>query len=174
MNDSSFRKTFAELFGRQVDKEALIMDTRWNGGGWLHDDLAKLLSGTDYSWAVPRGKQVGKEPQNRWTKPVVLVMGEANYSDAHFFPYAYTALNIGKTVGMPIPGTATAVWWENLLDPSLVFGMPMVGVKNTDGEFLENNQLEPDYRVKNDPESIAKGRDKQIEKAVEVLLEQLD
>ncbi len=173
MSDGSFRKTFSEIFGRQVDKKALIVDTRFNGGGWLHDDLARLLSGTDYAWMIPRGQPVGKEPQNRWTKPVVVVMGESNYSDAHFFPYTFKALDIGKTVGMPVPGTATAVWWERLQDPSLVFGIPQVGIKDKDGRFLENNELEPDYQVLNDPESVAKGRDKQIEKAVEVLLKQI-
>ncbi len=174
MGDGSFRKTFSEIFGRQVEKKALIVDTRFNGGGWLHDDLARLLSGTDYAWMLPRGQKVGKEPQDRWTKPVVVVMGEANYSDAHFFPYTFSALKIGKTVGMPVPGTATAVWWEGLQDPSLVFGIPQVGILDFDGNFLENQQLEPDYKVKNDPGSIAQGRDKQIEKAVQVLMEQVE
>jgi len=173
MGDSSFRKTYAEIFGRQVEKKALIVDTRFNGGGWLHDDLARLLSGIDYAWMLPRGQKVGKEPQDRWTKPVVVVMGEGNYSDAHFFPYTFTALKIGKTVGMPVPGTATAVWWETLQDPSLVFGIPQVGILDTEGNYLENQQLKPDYKVKNDPGSIANGRDKQIEKAVQVLMEQV-
>ncbi|MFQ6609443.1 MAG: S41 family peptidase, partial [Fidelibacterota bacterium] len=173
MSDGPFRKTYAEIFGRQVDKKALIVDTRFNGGGWLHDDLARLLSGEDYAWMLPRGQKVGKEPQDRWTKPVVVVMGEANYSDAHFFPYTFTALKIGKTVGMPVPGTATAVWWERLQDPSLVFGIPQVGILDMDGDFLENQQLEPDYKVKNDPGSIANGRDLQIEKAVQVLLDRV-
>ena len=70
---------------------------------------------------------------------------------------------------MPVPGTGTAVWWETL-QSGLVFGIPQWGVKDRRGEFLENHQLEPDYKVENDPESVAQGRDKQLEKAVEVLL----
>ena len=89
-------------------------------------------------------------------------------------PSALTVLKIGKPVGMPLPGHATDVWWETLQDPSLVFGIPQVGVRGTDGNFLENHQLEPDIKIKNDPESISSGRDKQIEKAVEVLLNDLD
>jgi C-terminal processing protease CtpA/Prc len=58
-------------------------------------------------------------------------------------------------------------------DPTLVFGIPQVGIKDRDGEFLENQQLEPDHLVENDPESVAKGRDKQLEKAVEVLMAKL-
>ena len=52
-------------------------------------------------------------------------------------------------------------------------GVPQVGMKNMQGEYLENNQTEPDHLVKNDPESTSQGQDKQIEKAVDVLLKSL-
>ena len=73
-------------------------------------------------------------------------------------------------VGMPVPGTATAVWWETLQDPSLYFGIPQVGMLDMNGHYLENQQLEPDVLVNNDPASVAEGRDLQLEKAVEVLM----
>jgi len=101
-------------------------------------------------------------------------MGEGNYSDAHYFPWAYKELGIGELVGMPVPGTATSVWWETLQDRSLYFGIPEVGYKDSQGRYLENMQLEPDYKVMNDPETVVTGRDLQLEKAVEVLLRQLD
>jgi C-terminal processing protease CtpA/Prc len=100
----------------------------------------------------------------------VILVGESNYSDASFFPYAYRALGIGKIVGMPVPGTATAVWWETLQDNSLYFGIPEVGVLDMKGKYLEGQQLVPDYVVSNDPGSLAQGRDLQLEKAVEVLM----
>ena len=111
---------------------------------------------------------------DQWNKPSILVMGEGNYSDAHAFPYTYNVLGIGKMVGMPVPGTMTAVWWETSLSGDLRVGVPQVGMKNTKGEYLENNQTDPDYLVKNDPQSTAKGEDKQIAKAVEVMLKSLD
>ena len=77
-------------------------------------------------------------------------------------------------VGMPVPGSMTAVWWEMTLSGDIRFGVPQVGMKNKKGEYLENNQTEPDHLVKNDPESTAQGKDKQIEKAVEVMLKSLD
>jgi C-terminal processing protease CtpA/Prc len=97
-------------------------------------------------------------------------MSEGNYSDAHGFPYAYKTLNIGKTVGMPVPGTMTAVWWERLQDPSLVFGIPQVGSKNMEGEYLENKQLEPDVKIKQEYSKVSKGIDQQLIKAIEVLM----
>ena len=173
MDSESFRETYAELLGRYNDKEAVIVDTRSNGGGWLHDDLATLLSGKTYVTLEPRGQLVGSEPQGKWSKPSVVLMGEDNYSDAHFFPYTYKALGIGKLIGMPVPGTATAVWWERQIDPSLVFGIPQVGVKDMNGNYLENQQLEPDILVKNQPAEAVKGRDQQLERAVEELIKDL-
>ncbi len=170
MNSASFREVYSELLGRYNDKEAVIVDTRFNGGGWLHDDLATLLSGKQYVKLMPRGQHIGSEPQSKWQKPSVVLAGEGNYSDAHFFPVAYKALGIGPIVGMPVPGTTTAVWWETQIDPSLVFGIPQIGVVDMKGNYLENQQLMPDYQVKNMPADFMKGRDAQLEKAVELLL----
>lgn len=173
MNDASFRVVYSEILGRNFDKEAIVVDTRWNGGGWLHNDLAKLLSGEEYVTMHVRGRQYHGDSLDQWNKPSILVMGEGNYSDAHAFPYTYDTLDIGEMVGMPVPGTMTAVWWETSLSGDIRVGVPQVGMKNRKGEYLENNQTEPDHLVKNDPESTAKGQDKQIEKAVQVLLESL-
>ena len=174
MNDPSFRVVYSEILGRNFDKEAIVVDTRWNGGGWLHNDLAKLLSGKEYVTMHVRGRKYHGDSLDQWNKPSILVMGEGNYSDAHAFPFTYDALDIGEMVGMPVPGTMTAVWWEMSLSGDMRVGVPQVGMKNSQGEYLENNQTEPDHLVKNDPQSTAAGQDKQIEKAVDVMLESLD
>jgi len=170
MNDGSFRETFERALGRHADKQSLIVDTRFNGGGWLHDDLATFLSGKQYVTLVPRGQQIGSEPQNKWQRKSVVLMSESNYSDAHFFPYTYKALGIGTLIGMPVPGTATAVWWETLQNPELVFGIPQIGVVGTDGKYLENQELVPDIEVQISPEHAAAGKDTQLERAIEELL----
>ncbi|MEM9943576.1 MAG: S41 family peptidase, partial [Planctomycetota bacterium] len=174
MNDPSFRTVYSEVLGQNFEKEAIVIDTRWNGGGWLHNDLAKLFMGQEYVTMHVRGREYHGDSLDQWNKPSILVMGEGNYSDAHAFPYTYNVLGIGEMVGMPVPGTMTAVWWETSLSGDMRVGVPQVGMKNTKGEYLENNQTEPDHLVKNDPESAAKGQDKQIEKAVEVMLKALD
>ncbi len=174
MNDRAYREVFEEVFGRATEKEAIILDTRFNGGGNLVEALTVFLTGEVYARNVARGQQVGVEPWMRWTKPSVVVMNEGNYSDAHCFPEAYTTLGIGETVGMQVPGTCTSVWWERLQDPSLVFGIPEVGMIDNNGEYLENQHLDPDYEVDNDPALEAAGRDQQLETAVRVLLDELD
>jgi tricorn protease len=170
MNNPSFRTVYEEVLGENYDKESIIVDTRSNGGGWLHDDLATFLNGKAYIQFYPRGQNLGSEPQFKWTKPSVVLVGESNYSDAHMFPYTYSALGVGTTVGMPVPGTGTAVWWEGQIDPSLVFGIPQVGMIDVDGDYLENKQYEPDVKVNNTYEMLVQGKDEQLLKAVEILI----
>ena len=175
MDSESFRTVFSELLGKYRTCEAVIVDTRHNGGGWLHDDLVTLLSGKEYARFEPRGNYMGSEPFTKWNKPSCVLIGEDNYSDACGFPYAYKALGIGKLIGAPVPGTMTAVWWENQVDPSIVFGIPQVGVTAVkEGRYIENMQIEPDILVYNDPASVLRGEDKQLEAAVAEMLKAID
>ena len=172
MNDGSYRATYEDVLGKAADKEALIVDTRFNGGGWLHDDLVTFLSGKPYLGFSPQGvKPSSGEPFNKWNGPSTVIMSESNYSDAYIFPYAYHSLGIGKLIGMPVAGTGTAVWWETQIDPTLVFGIPMVATIGKEGRPTENLQLEPDIKVANDYKSILNGKDPQLEKAVKEMLE---
>lgn len=175
MDSESFRRVYSDLLGKYRTCEAVIVDTRHNGGGWLHDDLATLLDGTGYIRFEPRGQYIGTEPYNKWTKPSCVLVGEDNYSDACGFPYVYKTLGIGKLIGAPVPGTMTAVWWETQIDPSLVFGIPQVGaIAVEEGRYLENMQIEPDILVYNDPASVLRGEDKQLEAAVAEMLKTID
>ena len=170
MNDSSMRTVFEESLGRSVGKQALIVDTRFNGGGNIHEQLSDFLSGKKYFDIIPHGQYVGSEPYDKWAKPSIVLIGESNYSDAHLFPLAYKLKGVGKTLGMPVPGTGTFVWWEKQIDPTIVFGIPMGGWRMPDGKFGENTQLEPDIKVRNEPDVMSGGRDQQIEAAVKELL----
>ena len=170
MDDESYRDTFSELLGRESGKEAVIVDTRFNGGGNLHDELATLLDGKAYLEFLPRGQSLGWEPALKWTKPSVVLISESNYSDAHLFPWVYRHLGIGKLIGMPVAGTGTAVWWETQQDDTLYYGIPMVGFRDRQGEFMEKALIKPDIEVRNDPARVARGEDQQLEKAVDVLL----
>ncbi len=176
MNDNSYRSVFDEVLGKNLTKKALIVDTRFNGGGNLHEELSNFLDGKQYTRNEPYGLKPigGGDPEGKWYKPSCVVMNEANYSDAHIFPYAYRAKGIGKLIGMPVPGTGTSVWWERQIDPTMIFGIPMIafiGVK--EGKPLENMQLEPDIKVQNDYNKILKGEDQQIEAAVKEMLKEV-
>lgn len=174
MDSESFREMFSKALGKYRNCDALIVDTRHNGGGWLHDDVVTFLGGKLYTKYIPRGQFIGNEPFTKWTKPSCMLIGEDNYSDASGTPLAYRQLGIGKLIGAPVPGTMTAVWWETLIDSSLVFGIPQVGSWSVaDGRFVENYQIEPDIEVYNEPASVLRGEDKQLEAAVTEMLKEI-
>ena len=171
MNSESFRTVYSELLSeKNRTKDAVIVDERHNGGGWLHDDLCTLLSGKQYQEFVPHGKVVGKDPFNKWTKPSCVLICEDDYSNGHGFPWGYKELGIGKLIGAPVAGTMTAVWWETLMDRSLVFGIPQVGCRDMRGTFGENTTLQPDIEVYNSPEDYITGHDTQLIRAVEEMM----
>ena len=174
MNDPSFREVYDVVMGKNLDKKALIVDTRFNGGGWLHDDLNTFLSGKKYLEFAPQGNRLtDAEPANRWQKPSCVVMNESNYSDAFIFPYIYKQNGIGKLIGMPVAGTGTAVWWEKQIDPTLVFGIPMVATIGKENRPTENLQVEPDIKVQVPYEAYLSGSDTQIEAAVKEMLKEI-
>lgn len=173
MNTQSYNVLYDRLLGKYRNCDAVVVDTRFNGGGWLHNDIAIILSGKEYVRFVPRGKYIGSEPFSQWTKPSVMLVNESNYSDAHGSTYTYQTLGIGDVVGAPIPGTMTAVWWETQIDPDLIFGIPQVTSMDMNGNVLENQQLNPDVLIYNQPEEVLKGRDQQLEGAVKHLMKKV-
>jgi Tol biopolymer transport system component/C-terminal processing protease CtpA/Prc len=170
MDSSSFREVYSQLLGKYRNCEAVVVDTRWNGGGWLHNDIALLLSGKEYVRYSPQGQYIGSDPFSQWTKPSAMLVCEGNYSDAHGTPYVYQTLKIGDIIGAPVPGTMTAVWWETQIDPSLIFGIPQVTSLDRNGKPLENQQLNPDVVIYNNPADVLNGKDNQLIGAVNHLL----
>ena len=174
MGDGSFRTVYSDILGKYNNCEGIVIDTRFNGGGRLHEEIEILFSGQKYFTQVVRGREACDMPSRRWNKPSIMLQCEANYSNAHGTPWVYKHRNIGRLVGMPVPGTMTSVSWETLQDPSLVFGIPIAGYRLADGSYLENSQLEPDIKVANSPETVVKGEDIQLKAAVGELLKEID
>lgn len=170
MDDSSFRKVYSDVMGKYYQRKGIVIDIRYNGGGRLHEDFEVFFSGTKYLTQKIQGEYYCDMPSRRWTKPSVMLICEADYSNAHGSPWVYKHMNIGKLVGMPVPGTMTSVNWVTLQDPSLYFGIPAVGYKTAEGYYLENYELEPDIRVELDKSKLYQGQDTQIEAAVKSLL----
>lgn len=174
MGDDSFRSVYSDILGKYNNREGIVIDTRFNGGGRLHEDIEILFSGKKYFTQVVRGREACDMPSRRWNKPSIMLQCEANYSNAHGTPWVYSHRKLGKLVGMPVPGTMTSVSWETLQDPTLVFGIPVIGYRLPDGSYLENSQLEPDIKVANAPETVVKGEDTQLKAAVDELLKEIE
>ena len=174
MGDPSFRDIYADLLGKYNEKEGVVVDIRWNGGGRLHEDIEVLFSGDKYFTQVIRGEEAADMPSRRWNKPSIMLQAEACYSNAHGTPWVYKHKGLGKLVGAPVAGTMTSVNWVRMQDPTMVFGVPVTGYRLPDGSYLENTQLEPDVLVLNSPEQIMNGEDNQLHTAVITLLEDID
>lgn len=169
MGDASYRDVYSQILGKYNLCDGIVIDTRFNGGGRLHEDIEILFSGEKYLEQVINDSVACVMPSRRYNKPSVMLIGEANYSNAHGTPWVYKHKHMGSLVGMPVPGTMSSVTWETLQDPSLYFGLPVVGYRTEQGNWLENTQLEPDVKVRNTPEKMAAGVDEQLEAAVKEL-----
>jgi tricorn protease len=172
MGDGPYRSIYEDMMGKYFDKEGMIVDTRFNGGGDLVADLAMFFTGVPFISYETEAKVVGGEPTSRWTKPTLALINESQYSDGHCFACGYKDLKIGKLVGMPVPGTCSFAGWERLPDGTF-WGVVPVSAKDINGQWMENNQTDPDVLVKNMPGVIDQGMDQQLQKAVQVMLEDL-
>ncbi|MFN2428505.1 MAG: S41 family peptidase, partial [Cryomorphaceae bacterium] len=173
MSDGPYRNIYEEMMGKYHDRAGVVVDTRFNGGGDLVGDLAMFFSGEKFITYETADFVAGYEPTFRWTKPTLVLFNEGNYSDGHCFACGYTDLEIGKTVGMPVPGTCSWAGWEGLPNGGS-WGMVPLSAKDKSGNWMENNETKPQFLVKNMPGKIDKGVDEQLLKAVEELLKDVE
>ena len=169
MSDQPFRDIYSDMLGKFSDREGIIVDSRFNGGGDLVADLVMFFTGQNFNTYETERKVVGGEPTSRWTRPTLTLINEAQYSDGHCYAHGYADLKIGKTVGMPVPGTCSFAGWERLPNGT-VWGVVPVSAKDIDGEWMENNPTIPDVEVRNLPAAISTGKDEQLERGVRELL----
>ncbi|MDX2037921.1 MAG: S41 family peptidase [Isosphaeraceae bacterium] len=175
MDFTSFYRFEEELYSAGVGKDGLIIDVRENGGGSTADHLLTALTQPTHAIAVPRGGGRGY-PQDRrvyavWDKPILVLCNQNSFSNAEIFSHAIKMLGRGKLVGVPTAGGVVSTGSARVSDLG-VLRLPFRGWYSAkDGEDMELNGAVPDVIVWPDPADFAKGVDKQIEKGVEVLLE---
>ena len=176
MDTASYQNFYSELFGSEfADKEGVVVDVRFNGGGNLANQLIADLSATAAGSSIDReGRFITHIPENRWSKPSILLANGYSYSDGSIFPHLYTQARLGSFVGEPVPGTGTSVWWVPMIGGKLKYGIPEIGRKDLQGHWFENTEDQPDILVRRSPDAIEEGRDEQLEVAVSTLLKQLD
>ncbi len=190
MNWSSFEAFERELAASAYNKEGLVVDVRFNGGGWTTDYLMAILDVRQHAYTIPRGATDNLEknhdqfrniypfgerlPFFPWTRPSVALCNQNSYSNAEIFSHAFKTLDIGTLVGTPTFGAVISTGGVGLVDGSYV-RLPFRAwyVKAT-GENMEHNPAVPDVIVDNAPDSKAKGEDPQLKKSIEILLKQID
>jgi tricorn protease len=164
-----------KFFYSQVSKPGLIIDDRYNGGGFIPDRMIEMLSRTTLSYWARRGIGSMSTPGYRHDGPKAMLINGYAASGGDALPYFFRKQGLG-----PIIGTTT---WGGLIgisgNPMLVDGggilYPRFRLYDTDGQWaVENIGVAPDIEVWDLPEAIAAGGDPSIEKAVEVLLQDLE
>jgi tricorn protease len=175
MDEDGLDRFVRSLYSDNFDKEAIVLDVRYNGGGFTHDEVLNYLGAREHTFFRERdgGEGLVLRPHDRkWTKPLVLLINNRSYSDAEIFPNAFRTLGLGKLVGEPTGGFVIGTGAVRLVDGSL-FRVPRVGVYTSKGINMEKEGVRPDVLVEPHPDQIAKGVDLQLEKAVEVLQEEV-
>ena len=190
MNWPSFERFERELTAAGYGKKGIVIDVRYNGGGWTTDYLMAVLTVRQHAYTIPRGasKNLSADrkkfednypyserlPLPAWTKPSIALANERSYSNAEIFAHAYKTLNIGTLVGQPTFGAVISTGSQRLIDGSSV-RMPRRGWYNkSTGLDMDFQPAIPDIIVANAPDYKAKKQDKQLETAVKELLRQIN
>lgn len=167
MDAPSLRQFQLDLAANRT-KKALVIDQRFNGGGGIDQELLAILAGRQYQYTLNRDAGVPLPRPQNFYGPMVVMQNERSASDAEMFPAGFKALGLGKVIGVPTMGAVIGTGSYTLLDGSAI-RTPGSGVWTSTGENMENYGVPPDVYVDNTPADFVKGRDMQIEKAVEVL-----
>lgn len=154
-------------------KDALILDLRYNTGGNVHDEVLKFLSQRTYlRWKYREGKLTPQSNISPADKPIVLLINEQSLSDAEMTAAGFKALKLGKIIG-----TATYRWiiftsGAGMVDGSFV-RLPSWGCYSMDGKDLEITGVSPDISVPLNFEDKINQRDPQLARAIEEILKEL-
>ena len=171
MDEKGLEAFVRALYSENFDKDAVIVDVRYNGGGFTHDQVLNYLSGKEHTVFRQRDGGEGHVMRNydrKWTKPLVVMCNNRSYSDAEIFPHAFRTLGLGKVVGEATGGLVIGTASAKLIDGS-TFRLPRTGVFTVQGVNMEKQGVKPDVAVAISPADWAKGHDAQLAKAVDVV-----
>jgi len=188
MNLPSFERFERELKASGYGKKGIVIDVRYNGGGWTTDRLMAVLTVQQHSYTVPRGassnlKRDNQKFKNNYPfnerailsvnrKPLVALANENSYSNAEIFAHAFKSFKLGKLVGQPTFGAVISTGGHRLQNGFIRMPFRAWYVKES-GLNMENGPAVPDFVVANKPGWKARGEDDQLKKAVEVLLQDM-
>ena len=190
MGWTSFEQFERDIMAAGYGKEGILIDVRFNGGGWTTDYLMAVLSVKQHAYTIPRGATDNLEknhlqfrehyafgerlPFASWTKPSIALCNQNSYSNAEIFSHAYQGNGLGTLVGTPTFGAVISTSGRGLMNGGYI-RLPFRAwyAKATD-KNMELNPAVPDVIVDILPDSRAKGKDEQLQEAVKILLQQIE
>ncbi len=165
MNQEAVEEFRRDLYAEGLDREAMIVDIRGNGGGSTHDQILESLGRPAYASSRGRSGRGTIEPLGVWRGPLVLIVDQTCYSDAEIFAAAWKEMGLGPVVGTATYGAVIGTVDVNLADGTS-FRLPGTGWYTLSGLNLENNGVTPDLEVIALPSDYGIGVDRQLETAV--------
>ncbi|HZU35503.1 MAG TPA: S41 family peptidase, partial [Gemmataceae bacterium] len=171
MLDSGLDQFVRALYSDNFDKDGIVLDVRYNGGGWTHDQVLNYLTGHEHTIFRQRNGGEGlvlRSVDRKWSKPLVLLINNRSYSDAEIFPSAFRTLGLGKLVGQATGGHVIGTSAVQLIDGS-IFRIPQIGVFTIKGVDMEEHGVVPDVVVDQTPDQQERGEDPQLDTAARVL-----
>ncbi|WP_276308766.1 S41 family peptidase [Billgrantia endophytica] len=181
MNQTSLEGFQGDLYAAAMDKDGLIIDVRNNGGGHTTDRILTSIMAGEHAYTIPAGADLndaGHYPQDRldaprYTLPINMLANEKSYSNAEILAHAFSTLGRGNLVGQQTYGGVISTNSHTLIDGATV-RRPFRGWYLPDGTDMEHNGAMPDIVVEQTPEDEVANRDRQLERAVTDLLDQID
>jgi tricorn protease len=168
-------REFIKWYYPQLRKEGLVIDVRANGGGNVSRMLIERLRRKVLAAGFARTNDDGTTyPDAAFPGPMVCLLNENSASDGDIFPAMFREAGLGRLIGKRSWGGVVGITNRgNLIDGGTV-NVPEFGFANTKGEWIiEGYGVDPDIEVDNPPAAVIDGRDPQLERAVEELLQQL-
>jgi tricorn protease len=164
---------FKRYFFPQAHKQAIIVDERFNGGGSIADYYIGLLTRPyQASWHTRYGKDFNT-PNAVIQGPKVMLIDETAGSGGDMLPWMFHKFSVGTLVGKRTWGGLVGILGYPLLMDGGLVTAPNVGIWTKDGFVVENVGVSPDIEVEQNPADVIKGRDPQLEKAIQVAMQQL-
>lgn len=166
---------FVKYFYPQLNKKALIIDDRGNGGGNVSPMIIERLNRELTMYGSARNTGITTKPAQMMLGPKVLLLDQYSASDGDLFPYQFKKLGIGKTIGVRSWGGVVGIRGSLPFIDGADLRKPEFAPFDTEGKkwIIEGYGVDPDIELRNDPAKEFKGIDQQLNKAIEVILEDL-
>jgi len=165
---------FVKQFYPQLRKKALIVDVRGNGGGNVSPMIIERLAREVHMVDIARGGVPTPDPEALLWGPKICLIDEFSASDGDIFPYRFRKMNLGKLVGKRTWGGVIGIRGTLPLLDGGFLNKPEFATYGLEGQWIiEGHGVEPDIYVDNDPAREFEGIDDQLNKAIELILEEL-
>lgn len=173
MGDGELEHFMIDMTEQLTNRDALILDLRYNTGGNVHDDVLRFLSQRSYlQWKYREGQLTKQSNFAPADKPIVLLVNEQSLSDAEMTAQGFKALKLGKIIGNETYHWIIFTSGAGLVDGSFI-RLPSWGCYTLDGKDIELNGVQPDIKVINTFEDKLNGKDPQLDTAIEEILKQI-